>query len=66
MFVEWRNIIETMKLQKFSVLIHSPGTPDKQFVTSEMFSEKKYHEILEKSKEKLRYKQVEIKEEEES
>ena len=64
--MERRNEIETYNLQKFNVLIHSPGTPDKELFNSEMFSEKKFHEILEKSKEKVRYKaQADIKEEEE-
>lgn len=49
-------------------MIHSPGssTPDKELFNSQMFSEKKYQEILEKSKEKCWYKgQDDIKEEEE-
>jgi hypothetical protein len=49
-------------------VILSPGTPAKArdglTDSANMFSEKKYHEILEKSKEKNRYYQ-EIKEEEE-
>lgn len=49
-------------------MIKSPNTPEKGsfLVKSEkLFSEKKYHEILEKSKEKNRYLQEEVKESEE-
>jgi hypothetical protein len=49
-------------------MIKSPGTPEKDVfypLNENMFSGKKYQEILEKSKEKKRYQSEEVKEESE-
>ena len=53
-----RELSEEIRLAQIKDVLDYPNTPDKhdpQVETESMFSEKKYNEILEKSKEKKRY-----------